>query len=284
MASSAPLTEITQLALSGTEAQRRQLAAHGDSPAELLMLLASDASPQVRQAVADNSATPAHADRLLCQDSLACIRVSLARKLGAQAGELMREDLPRRLRLARDALLLLAQDVETTVRAALADTLADLPDAPRELVLALARDAVLEVCEPLIRLSAALREEDLLDFVDRPPHHHTRPAIARRLHVTGLVAEALLQTGEEATITALLRNTSVRLAPAALARLAEQAAALPWLQEALATHPHLPETALACLVGSLSREVLTRLAIQGSLPRGLSPSPRPALVWGAAPA
>jgi hypothetical protein len=141
----------------------------------------------------------------------------------------MNENLPRRSRVARDALLLLAQDVGDTVRAALADTLADMPDAPRELVLALARDAVLQVCEPLIRLSAVLREADLLDLVAHPPHHHTRPAVARRLHVAAPVAEALIRAGEPAAILALLRNGTAHLTPAA-SPACRAGRRLPWLR------------------------------------------------------
>ncbi|WP_207541086.1 hypothetical protein [Sabulicella rubraurantiaca] len=56
------------------------------------------------------------------------------------------------------------------MRAALADALADLPDAPpRDLVLLLARDPALEVCEPLIRLSRALRDDGLLALIEDPP-------------------------------------------------------------------------------------------------------------------
>jgi hypothetical protein len=181
----APLAEIVQLALSADEPRRCALAARHDSPPELLMLLAGDDLTDVRAAVAANPAAPGHADRLLCQDPVIRVRASLARKLGAAAAALIEAEWSRR-RPSRDALLLLAQDADATVRAALAIALADRPDAPRELLLTLARDVALAVCEQLILRSAALDEAALLALVREAPH--TRPAVTRRTAVKGPVA------------------------------------------------------------------------------------------------
>ncbi|HZH46445.1 MAG TPA: DUF2336 domain-containing protein [Roseococcus sp.] len=269
MAQALSVAEIAQRALNSTEVQRCRLAALKDAPAELLMLLAGDAASAVREAVACNPATPSPADRLLCQDPVTQVRASLARKLGADAVALMDDALPRRRHPARDALLLLAADVDAAVRGALADALADLPDAPRELVLTLARDEVLAVCEPLLRLSAALREADMMRLVQEAPHPHVRPALARRLHVASPVAEALLATGDRVATLALLRNATARVAPAVLARLARQAPAMPWLQEDLVIHRGLPEVARDALVPRLARDVLQRLAQRTDLPAAM---------------
>lgn len=267
MAPPVPVAAIAERALAATESQRCRLAALPDAPAELLMLLAGDAAPAVRDEVARNPATPALADRLLCEDPASRVRTSLARKLGSAATALMDEALPSRRRPSREALLLLARDVDSAVRGALADALADLPDAPRALVLSLARDAVLAVCEPLLRLSAALDEADLVRLVREAPHDHTRPSVARRLHLAAPVAEALIATGDRAAILALLRNGTARLAAPALVRLADGATAMPWLQEDLFAHADLPEAARSALVPRLARDVLRRLSTRPDLPR-----------------
>lgn len=175
---------------------------------------------------------------------------------------------PRRLRLARDALLLLAQDLEASVRAALADALADLPDAPRGLVLALARDAALEVCEPLIRLSRVLTEEDLEALVEEPPGPHTRQAVARRLHLPARIAQGLARCGDPAALLALLRNGTARLEADLLAALAGRAAILPWLPEALTARPGLPPSILQSLLPQLTQEAMDRLLRRPDLPPG----------------
>ena len=42
-----------------------------------------------------------------------------------------------------------------------------MPDAPRDLILRLARDAAMEVAEPVIRFSPLLTEDDLLALIGR---------------------------------------------------------------------------------------------------------------------
>jgi uncharacterized protein (DUF2336 family) len=229
MAQALSVAEIAHRALNSTEVQRCRLAALQDAPAELLMLLAGDAACAVREAVACNPATPSPADRLLCEDPVTQVRASLARKLGADAVALMDDALPRRRRPARDALLLLAADVDAAVRGALADA-------------------------------------DMMRLVQEAPHPHVRPALARRLHVAAPVAEALLATGDRVATLALLRNATARVAPAVLARLARQAPAMPWLQEELVIHRGLPEAARNALVPRLAQDVLQRLAQRADLP------------------
>lgn len=276
----------TRAAFHGTAEERRAIAAQPLQAPEILVLLATDADPAVRLAVAENAGAPPHADRLLAQDAEPAIRAPLARKLAARAPELLGdEEGPRRLRLARDALLLLAQDVEASVRAALADALADLPDAPRGLVLALARDTALEVCEPLLRLSRALTEEDLAALVADPPAPQTREAVARRLHLPAAIARALFRCGDPAALRALLRNGTARLEPDILAALAGRAAALPWLPEALSARPGLPAPLLQALLPQLTEDAMDRLLRRPDLPpstvQALRDRPPPrAVVWG----
>ncbi|MFL1463202.1 DUF2336 domain-containing protein [Roseococcus sp. DSY-14] len=267
-----PHPEPTRAAFHGTVEERRAIAALPGQKPEILVLLAADADAGVRRAVAENAGAPPHADRLLAQDADAGIRAPLARKLAARAPELLADETegaPRRGRLARDALLLLAQDVEACVRAALADVLADLPDAPRELVLLLARDTALEVCEPLIRLSRALTEEDLESLVEDPPGPATREAVARRLHLPARIARALVRCGEPAPVAALLRNGTAQLTPEMLHSLAARARAVPWLGEAICARPGLPAPLLSALLPALAKEALERLSRRPDLPPAL---------------
>lgn len=274
--------------LNGPPDARRRLAGTPAAP-EVLVLLANDPDAGVRAAVAANPDAPAHADRLLALDAEVGIRAAVARKLGGRAPELLPAEgpdhLPRRLRLAREALLLLARDVVAAVRAAVADALADLPDAPRELVLELARDAALEVCEPLIRLSRALREEDLVALVREPPGPQTRVAVARRLQLEEGAAVALVECGDAEALRTVLRNTTARLPGPALARLAARAGAIPWLPEALLARPGLPAVAIRSLLPMLSREALGRLAARPELPAAIQAALREraavgAVMWG----
>lgn len=192
--------------------QRIALAARADARAEWLLLLAGDEAAPVRLAVAANPSAPRHVDQILAQDPVASIRASLARKLAEHAAEMAG--------MGWDSLRQLARDPAPQVRQSIADTLADLPDAPHDLVVALARDADPAVSEPLIRLSQVLTEADLLGLVQAPPGPEACCAVARRLNLGVTLAEAVVASGDEQAIAALGRNPTARI-PARLRALME---------------------------------------------------------------
>ena len=152
--------------------------------------------------------TRSEAVGLPARDAVAAIRASLARKLAADAAELagLHAGAP-----DWEGLRHMARDACCIVRHTIADTLADLPDAPHDLVWQLSRDGAPEVGEPLIRLSSVLTEQDLLELVRSPPDPETRCAVARRLNLAAPVAAALLQSGDRAAMRALQRNPTANV-------------------------------------------------------------------------
>src|SRR5690348_17253118 len=61
---------------------REELAGRNDAAPEVLFFLASEGSIKARRAIARNTATPAHANRLLAEDTDEDVRSELARKIG----------------------------------------------------------------------------------------------------------------------------------------------------------------------------------------------------------
>ena len=177
---------------------RLALAARADARQLALLLLAGDEAAPVRLAVAANPHAPPLADAVLARDPVAEIRARLAHKLALHAAEIAGMGWARLRQLAADA--------SPQVRLAVADTLVDLPAPPHDLVLTLAHDADPAVSEPLIRLSAALTEADLIGLVQAPPAAEARRSVARRLNVTPVVARAILRSGDAAAVAALRRN------------------------------------------------------------------------------
>ncbi len=138
------------------EASRVRLGASATTSPETLALLAADASVMVRAALALNPMTPASAMEQLVGDADERVRVLLARKLATLAPGLSEPDQVRLQRQAYEALATLVTDEAVRVRAAIADVVKEMPDAPRALVLQLARDCAASVCEPVIRFSRSL--------------------------------------------------------------------------------------------------------------------------------
>jgi hypothetical protein len=198
-----PFAAATGFPASGPLPERLALAARPDAREGALVLLAADEAAPVRLAVADNPHAPRLADAILARDPVAAIRARLARKLAAHAADMAG--------MGWAGLRRLAEDSAPQVRHAVADTLADLPDAPHDLVLALARDPEAGVSEPLIRLSRVLTEQDLLALVQAPPGPEVLQSVARRLNLTEAVARAILRSGDAGAMAALRRNPTARL-------------------------------------------------------------------------
>jgi uncharacterized protein (DUF2336 family) len=111
-------------------------------------------------------------------------------------------------------------DVEMSVRKGLSERLADVEDAPRELIKLLANDAV-EVASPVLTRSRVLRDEDLIEVIRHRTLEH-QLAVANRLSVSETVSSALVETGERSVIERLLRNQSAHISQHTLEYLVDE--------------------------------------------------------------
>jgi hypothetical protein len=145
-------------------------------------------APRIRVGAA--SAPPPDVDRVLATDADERVRVLLARKLAALSGTLLEPDRERLSRQARVMLAHLVEDEAERVRAAIADVVKQMPNAPRELILRLARDTAVTVSDPVIRLSPLLTAEDLLALLAAAPSPTIALSVARRFQHAGRRAVA----------------------------------------------------------------------------------------------
>jgi uncharacterized protein (DUF2336 family) len=272
-----PVAEAKRIAWRGDAAARAAVAARPETPPELLYYLAGDTAAAVRAAVAANRATPARANRILAEDEDPRVRSVLARKIALLAPGLTGEEADRIRRLAFETLTLLVADAALAVRSALADALAAMPDAPRQVILALARDTEMPVAEPVIRLSPVLTEDDLLGLVGTPPVPATLTAVARRPGLSEAVSDALAATGDESAIGALLGNHSAAIQEATLDALIASAAGRTAWQAPLVRRPGLTPRAAAALAGFVAEQFLATLALRARLEPRLAETLRSAV-------
>ncbi len=245
------------------EAARVRLGAAADTSAETLGVLAADPSVTVRAAVAMNPAAPARAHRLLATDADERVRSLLARKLASLIPSLRLDD---RAALEAHTLAMLTQlvaDEAVRVRAAIADVVKDMPAAPRELILRLARDSALPVSEPVIRLSPLLTPEDLLALLaDMPSAALT---VAARPRLPSSVSDALAADAGSDAVAALLDNGSAAIREATLdALIARSAGHTDW-QDKLVRRPALSVRAARALSEIVTTQLLAVLASRGDL-------------------
>lgn len=257
--------EAKRIARNGAKDERVALAQRADIAPELLFFLASDREGDVRAAVAANNSTPAQANHLLSQDGDERVRVLLARKIAALAPSLDRDSQDRLQRLTAETLARLVKDTAVQVRAAIADVVKDMPDAPRDLILTLAHDVEIPVAGPVLALSPLLTTEDLLALIDAPPNDETVSAIARRPHLNETVSDAIVQKASSPAITALLRNHSAQIRESTLDSLVARAAEHVEWHEPLVRRPTLSPRVARALSAIVAEHLVHELASRPDL-------------------
>jgi uncharacterized protein (DUF2336 family) len=261
MASDPAYEEAKRLARNPDAAVRAELAARDDLRPEILYYLAEDTAAEVRRKVATNAATPVQADMLLVRDHDEEVRADLAAKLASLLPDLppdRRDALREQIEQMLDTL---ARDEAVRVRAAVAETLKDVPHAPAALVKRLAHDIEDAVASPVLRFSALLSEEDLIELV---AHHREREAlssIAARDGVGERIADAIVATGRDGAVAALLANRSAQIREETLDLIVERAPAQPGWHAALVERPVLPAGA-ARKISSFIADALLKMLEQ----------------------
>ena len=166
------------LARHGGVAERAAISARTDLPPELLYFLAQDADAAVRTAIAANRATPPQANNLLARDADFGVRCALAHK--AVGDGLPDADRRALWRMGFTILETLAMDQVLRVRKILTGALSRDREAPRPVILTLARDVEQEVAAPVLENSPVLTDGDLIDIVEGDAPGWAQEAIAGR--------------------------------------------------------------------------------------------------------
>jgi len=141
-------------------------------------------------------------------------------------------------RLMAEILRRLSREVETQLRGKLAARLAGRIGAPRELVFMLANDDI-EVAYPILADSSALRDVDLIEIVRHRTLQH-QLAVAIRKDISENVSEALVGTGHEDVIVALLSNADARISANVMQHLVDESKRVDRYQTPLVRRPDLP--------------------------------------------
>lgn len=119
-----------------------------------------------------------------------------------------------------DILRKLIHDVEMTVRKTLAERLAREPEAPHDLIIALANDDI-EVAYPVLVESVVLQDVDLIEIVQHRALSH-QMAIALRKGLAEDVCDALVETRQKDVIKTMLENDGARISAATMEFLVEE--------------------------------------------------------------
>lgn len=257
--------ELKSLAQSFDEVSRAKAAAAPDAPPELLYYLSSDKSAQVRQAAAENEATPLQAAPILVRDESHLVRAALARKLGRVLPTLP-EGLSRSSVL--ESIEALCKDTASDVRQAVAVTLRDTAFLPPHLARLLADDSEREVASPVLRFSMSLTDKDLIELVRSSKREWLPVEVAQRHALSTEVAVAVWESGNREAEALLLGNNSAVTPSDVLDEAVEEAVVITEFQPPLVRHPQLNAAQMERLAAFVDGGLLETLASRAEMDRG----------------
>ena len=246
-------------------AARDALASRPDAAPEVLFFLASEGSLKARRAIARNAATPAHANRLLAEDSDDDVRAELARKIGRLLPD-MPDDATEKMRaLTIETLERLAQDQLPRVRAILAEEIKALDCVPKNVIDLLARDVEKEVAAPILEYSPLLSDTDLMEIISSAQAHFTLAAIAQRRPLSGNISEAIATALDVPAVAALLANSSAQIREQTLEKIIDHGERIADWHLPLVLRNALSQRAIRRIAGFVSAALLDKLSARDGL-------------------
>jgi len=124
---------------------------------------------------------------------------------------------PQERHMAGDVLVELLRDADLDIRESVAKRLVMLNEAPRTILVILAKDDI-QVARHILEESKSLTDSDLIQICQKVSGAH-RKVIAKRRKVSDAVADALVQFLEEDVVETLLKNKGANFSETALQRI-----------------------------------------------------------------
>jgi len=151
------------------------------------------------------------------------------------------------------------------VRRILAEELKDADNVPSAVIHRLARDQVAEVAAPVLEFSPLLSDDVLLEIIDSGPVQGALKAISQRSGLGAEVADAIVAADDEATVAALLANSSAQVREETLDRLVDRAEGVPAWHKPLARRPSLSQRAIRRLSEFVAVSLLDELTARNDI-------------------
>lgn len=210
----------------------------------------------------DRSTSPAEAPDRRSNQSLVRVKAETAKHVGELLSSVVLSDAERETALV--IVEKLVRDVDQEVRRALAIHVAHCAILPPTLARLIAED-VEAISLPFIRVSPALSDADLIAIISSGGDAKWI-AVAKRPSVNGRVTDALIGTGSEIVVTALLQNDGAVISEPGYHGIMDGFGENPAIQSLMAERPTLPLAVTERLIQVVSEELRARLVEKHALP------------------
>jgi uncharacterized protein (DUF2336 family) len=157
-----------------------------------------------------------------------------------------------------DVIARLAADIEISARVLLASRLAGIPNAPPQIIRALAFDDALEVAAPVLSQSERLDDACLIENARCKSQGHML-AISRRRQLSEFVTDVLVERGDERVLTSVVENLQAKFSDAGFSILASRSGDNERLAISIGRRPDIPPQVFRQLLEKASQRVRTKL-------------------------
>jgi uncharacterized protein (DUF2336 family) len=163
-----------------------------------------------------------------------------------------------------DVMLRLVQDIESSLRAALAARVARIPNAPKNLMRVLASDQAIEVAGPVLRSSERLDDPTLAATARTCSQQHLL-AISQRATISEIVTDVLVERGDRVVALSTVNNAGARFSATGHAILVERSKSDDELATGVWSRTDIPHHQLLKLLSIASERV--RRTLEAADPR-----------------
>ena len=157
-----------------------------------------------------------------------------------------------------DVMGRLVVEIETAARAALANRLAPVPNAPPNIVNRLAFDDAIDVAGPVLTYSSRLHDAALVDNAKTKGQQHLL-AISRRTTLSEAVTDVLVERGDRQVVQSTAENCGAKFSDFGYVTLVERADGDDRLMLALGSRPEIPRNHFLKLLAKASQIVRSKL-------------------------
>ena len=157
----------------------------------------------------------------------------------------------------------LVADIEQSARAALAERLATIPNAPPKLMRKLAFDDAIEVAGPVLTQSEQLDNVSLVESANTKSQEHLL-AITKRKSLAETVTDVLVERGGRDVALSVAQNSGAKFSETGYLRLVKRSEHDDELARSVGSRPEIPRHHFLKLLSTASKAV--RMSLEGAHP------------------
>jgi uncharacterized protein (DUF2336 family) len=157
-----------------------------------------------------------------------------------------------------DVITRLAADIELSARALLAARLAPVPNAPPQVIRALAFDDVIDVAGPILAQSERLDDPTLVENARQKSQEHLL-AISLRRTLSEPVTDVLVERGDQQVVLSTVENRGARFSERGFATLVQRSTGDDNLAMRVGSRPEIPPHLFLNLLAVASESVRAKL-------------------------